>query len=177
MKLKDAILRSVYLLGMEEEVDLAVDGLKRNRLIDCGNSVYAEIAGQYVHLKTVEPIEFSDGRAYYTDFGFPVREILSVKDNRGEVPFEMTPTYVAAKAAGTVEVRYVYHPLPAGLEDDLLLPPQYTEHIVAQGIAAEYCYRTGLVDEAMFYQARFESAVTNIARRIRPANLPARKLL
>ena len=61
--------------------------------------------------------------------------------------------------------------------DRLILPPQFTEYVLAVGAAAEYFYRSSLLDEAVFFRNRFETAVNNLTKRGRVFNLPPRRLL
>ena len=66
--------------------------------------------------------------------------------------------------SGEVEVEYLYYVCPETNADPLILPPQFTEYIMAVGAAAEYFYRSSLIDEALFFRNRFESGVNNLSR-------------
>ncbi|MCL2631184.1 MAG: hypothetical protein FWD49_06690 [Firmicutes bacterium] len=177
MLLKNVINRTIQILGLEDEVNISTPSRKLDKLADCANMVYNELTLQYIHLKSKEILNFSGGRAYYTDFTHRVREILSVKARGSEIKFTMYPLFVEAGISGTAEVSYVYHLGELSLEDALIIPPQYTEYILATGVVAEYYYRTGLTDEALFYRQRYDTAITNLSKRAGSVNLPRRRFV
>lgn len=137
-----------------------------------------ELTQEYIHLKTAEKVDFSNGRAYYKDFGKQVREVLAVKENKVKRHFVMYPLYLYADGLeGTAEVTYLYHLGTLGLADVVELPPQYSVHTLAVGVAAEYCYRIGLVDEALFYKNRYDNSLINLSKRMRTATLPIGRIV
>lgn len=178
MTLSDIIGRVIQILGLEDEVSLAVPSAKLNKLIDCANMMIGELTQEYIHLKTTESISFCDGRAYYKDFGRQVREVLAVKESKAKRHFVMYPLYLYADGLeGAAEVTYLYHLGTLGLADAVELPPQYSVHTLAVGVAAEYCYRIGLVDEALFYKNRYDNSLINLSKRMRTANLPIGRII
>jgi hypothetical protein len=88
----------------------------------------------------------------------------------------MYPLYVESDINGDAEVSYLYHSDELTLEDTVLLPPQYTAFVLANGIAAEYFYRSGLTDEAVFYKNRYDTAVLNLSRRRQSVTLKAGRM-
>lgn len=164
-------------MGLEEEVSVETPSAKLNKLIDCANMVYAELTLEYVHLKTRENLVFSEGRAYYDGFKERVREVLAVFSGGKKVPFTMYPLYVEADAEGEAEVVYNYYLGELELTDEMILPPQYTEYVLAVGVVSEYYYRTGLVDEAIFYKNRYDTAVTNLSRKVKSVRVKERRFL
>ncbi|MCL2630256.1 MAG: hypothetical protein FWD49_01870 [Firmicutes bacterium] len=162
MLFKDVVNRAIQLLGFESEVNVTSPSKKLDRLVDCANMVYEELLLEYFHLKSNEILNFTEARAYYSDFPLEVREILSVKVRGCDVKFTMYPLYVEADINGIAEVSYRYRLNNLSLDDTLYLPTQYTNYIVATGVVAEYYYRTGLTDEAFFYQQRYDAAISNI---------------
>lgn len=177
MILRDVINRVIQIAGLESEVSVDTPGAKLNKLIDCANMIYSELTLEYVHLKTKEDILFENGRAYYGSFSKNVREVLAVRQNGVKKPFTMYPLYVEADIEGAGEVTYHYYLGELSLIDELTLPPQFNEYVVATGVASEYFYRTGLVDEAVFYKNRYDNAVTNLSRRLKSVNLPKRRFV
>lgn len=178
MKLRDIINRAIQILGLENEVSVTEESPRLTKLIDCTNMILGELTQEYIHLKTAETLVFSEGRAYYRDFSKPVREVIAVRDKGIKQNFVMYPLYLFCDGLeGQVEVTYLYHLGELGLDDDVGLPPQYSVYTLAVGAASEYCYRTGLVDEALFYKSRYDTSLLNLSRRMRLATLPNRRLL
>lgn len=178
MVLSDIINKAILILGLEEEVSVGTPSPKLTRLTDCANMILGELTQEYIHLKNTETLRFADGRAYYGAFSKNVREILSVRAGKCKKDFTMYPLYVLCEGLdGSAEVTYLYHLGALPLEGAVELPPQYTVYTLATGTVAEYCYRAGMADEAMFYKNRYETAVVNLSRRLRSASLPARRLV
>lgn len=177
MKLKEVINKVIDILGIENEVNVETSSSKLSKLISCANTVYSELVIEYVPLKTSEKITFSDGRAYYASFSNYVREVLTVKNNTGKYDFECYPLYVKSSADGECEVTYLYYPNELTIDSEIILPPSFTAHVLAQGIVSEYFYRTGLVDEAVFYRTRYENSVINVTKKRKSCNLPRRRFI
>ncbi|MDD3947279.1 MAG: hypothetical protein PHI19_05515 [Clostridia bacterium] len=178
MILSEIVDRAIQILGLENEVSVDVAGSKLTKLTDCVNMIIGELTQEYIHLKQTETLVFSEGRAYYTAFSKQVREVLSVKIGKSKQNFIMYPLYLYAEGLeGNAEVTYLYHLGSLSLSDTVELPPQYSVYTLAIGTVSEYCFRTGLVDEALFYKSRYDSSLMNLSRRMRLANLPSRRLL
>jgi hypothetical protein len=178
MILKDIINKAIQILGLESEISVDVPSQNLTRLSDCANMILGELTQEYIHLKNVEKIHFSDGRAYYGAFSKNVREILSVKVDNIKKDFCMYPLYLFSEGLdGDAEVTYLYHLSSLSLNSAVELPPQYTVYTLALGTVSEYCSRTGMAEEAMFYKSRYETSVVNLSRRLRNSYLPARRLV
>ena len=177
MQLKEVINKVIDILGLENEVNVNTPSTKLNKLISCANAIYSELIIEYVPLKTCEKITFSDGRAYYASFTKYVREVLTVKKGVSKYDFECYPLYVKSKAEGECEVTYLYYPDELTIDSEIVLPPSFTSHVLAQGIVSEYYYRTGLVDEAVFYKTRYENSVNNVTKKRKSTCLPQRRFI
>ena len=87
--------------------------------------------------------------------------IAVVKRNGQAVKFNEYSTFFTVDKDGEYEVKYNYFPtIEDGIELDL--PPRFTTHILGLGIAGEYCFRKGLIDEAEDFRRRFLTALTNV---------------
>lgn len=164
MLLRDVLQKTLDIIG-DEDISLTTDSKKRDRLIACANMIYHELTTEYVHLKNKEELIFEGKRLYYSAFSKKVKDVLSVFKNGKSVSFKLYPLYIEADIEGNAEVNYIYHTDELGLDDNMLLPPQYTAFSIANGIASEYFYRSGLTDEAIFYKNRYDTAVLNLSRR------------
>ena len=119
----------------EEDLCLDTESKKRKRLIASANMIYQELTTEYAHLKHKEKLFFEDGRVYYSSFSKKVKDILGVYVNSQSVPFKVYPLYMEAEVDGFAEVKYIYHADDLELDDEVILPPQYTAYVLATGVA------------------------------------------
>jgi len=177
MTLKEVLEKAAAII-CDDEIDLNVQSKKRDKLVSCGNMIYQELTQEYVHLKTTDTLSIDDKRIYYSAFPKAVKEILSIYVNGAEVSFEQEPLFVRVDApSGKCEVRYVYNVPEVNLSDTLTLPPQYTATILAVGVAAEFFFRSGLSDEAIFYKNRYDTSLINLSRKKRPLTVAYRRFI
>jgi hypothetical protein len=180
MLLKDLLQKVIMIVRLENEVDVDADSPKLRQLVDCANMIYGELTLEYLRLKAKQNMLFNQsGRVDYVSFSNKVREVLQVKLNGAVMPFETFPDHIIASGVRGArgEVTYVYHAPELTINSILILPPQYSERVVATGIASEYFYRTGMPEEAAFYKARYDNAVLNLCSRIKSVHLPSRRFL
>ncbi len=176
MTLREVLERTIAIIG--ENIDLDEKGAEKDKLIAAALSIYDELTCDYVHLKAEEEVEFKDGIAYFTEFTSKVKDILSVKQGGKSFNFEMFPLFVkSADLQGNATVKYYYKPDEPELDSLLELPPRFSEYMLANGIASEYFYRGGMVDEAAYYRNRYEYSLNNAQVRLRNLTLKADKLL
>lgn len=177
MKLSEILTRAAAIIGLDD-VSVSVPSVTLTKLTDCANTVYSELVLEHIPLKNKEDITFTGGKAFYSDFRYRVREVLSVKVRGVKTPFVMYPTYVESEGAeGSAEVEYLFHPGTLEADDEVILPPQFSEYVMAIGVASEYYYRLGYIEEAEFYKARFDNAVYNLSRRLKSFRIPPRRFV
>lgn len=164
MIFKDILVKAAEIIG-DSDFDFEEPETKTEKLISCGKMIYAELCEEYVHLKHKETLNVTDGRIYYSDFTKDVKDVMTVKKNETVLPFTLYPLFLAVATEGDAEVSYVYHPEEPTLEDELDLPPTFTASILAVGVASEYFYRSGLIDEAVFYKNRYDNSLLNLTRK------------
>ena len=177
MTLQDIIERVASIIGVNETL-LDMPMQIYNKIRDSVITVYTEMVTEYIPLRTKEKTEAERGKIFYEDLKYRVREILAIKSPAGRLKFTEYPQFIQAEDyTGEVEIDYLYYIIPTLNSDELILPPQFSEYVVAVGAAAEYFYRSSLLDEAVFFRNRFESAVNNLTKRGRVFNIPPRRLL
>lgn len=175
MKFIDVINRAAEIVGAEpnfEEMNAAA-----KKLIACGRLVYGELTAEYVRVVQEEDIAFADAKAEFTAFSKPVKEILSIVKDGVRREFKAFPAYVSCQITGKAKVRYAYHCDEPELHDELVLPSQFTPAMLATGVAGEYYYRGGLLEEAVFYKNRYDTSVINQTRRQKPLELKVERFL
>jgi len=179
MTLKDALKKALEIIG--EEIDLEAAGEPTGslkKLISCGNMIYGELTEEYVFLKRSEDIAVTDGKIKFSDLSKPFKEVIRIKIDGVNVPYRVCDDGITVgKKAAIVTVIYTYHASPLKLTDEMILPPTFTAGSIASGIASEYFYRTGLIDEALFYKNRYDNTVLNLTRKRRPGQVVYRRFI
>ncbi|MFW5780865.1 MAG: hypothetical protein ACOCWI_05385 [Bacillota bacterium] len=176
MTFRQILEKTLDIIG-DDDICLDTESKKRKRLMASANMIYHELTTEYVHLKNKEDLLFEDKRLYFSAFSKKVKDILGVYVKGESIPFKLYPLHIEADIEGIAEVRYIYHADELGLEDDVTLPPQYTSFVLANGVASEYFYRSGLTDEAIFYKNRYDTAVLNLSRIRKGVTIKARRLI
>jgi len=164
MILKDVLEKAKGII-CDDEINLEEDSKKRKKLIDCASLIYRELTEQYIELKTKEKLYVENDKIYYSAFSKKVKDIINISKDGQKVGFKLLPTYLECVEKGEVEIKYVYNTDELELTDEIILPPPYTDNMLSMGIASEYFFRSGLIDEALFYKNRYDNALINMSRR------------
>ncbi len=177
MNVNDVIDKAISIVGLTGVTHESEDA-KVKQLYECANYVYAELTTQFVNLRKVEKIAFKDSVADYADFEETVREIIKVNVGGESKKFIMYPTYVCCEGfSGDAYVEYYYAGGNLQKGSVMPLPPYFTDYLMATGVACEFYYRNGYVDEAMYYKSRYENAVSNVSKKLRGFAIPVRRFI
>lgn len=164
MTLREVLVKTVGII-CDDDIDLDIDSKKRKKLLSCANTIYQELVELYIELKSKEKLLICDGKIFYSNFAKRVKDIISIHKNGIKQTFKLYPLYLEIDEKGEVEIKYTYVPDILSLDDELVLPPPYTENMLSMGVASEYFYRSGLSDEAIFYKNRYDNALLNLSRK------------
>lgn len=177
MQINDVINQALEIIN-SADLTYDSDDPKVKQLFDCANCVYSELTSEYLSLRKVEKRVFKNSKVWYTEFEEPVREILKVNNGGSSVKFTMYPDYVCCEGfEGEAYVEYIYKGKALKKNSSMSLPPQFSEYTIAMGVASEYCYRNGLLDEALYYKSRYETSIVNLARKLGGFRLPQRRFI
>lgn len=178
MNLTDIIQKAADIIGLEITINYESPSAALSKLLDSARMIYSELTLEHIPLKTRERITIEGGRGYYRDLSKPVREILSVYRGDRKLKQQMYPTYFKTEDVdGEVEVIYLFHLTDIAPDDELVLPPQFTVYTLAMGVVSEYYYRTGMVDEALFYKTRYDNSIGNLSRTLKGVSVPSRRFI
>ncbi len=175
MTLKEIIIKSAGILGMED-LDFVDPSDNLKKLIDSAKMILSELTLEHIPLKTKEKVFIRDGKGLYEELSHPVREILKVRNGANSYRAKMFPAcyVIDEKVGGEMEVTYLYYLVDVGVDEPLTLPPQLPAYVLATGVVSEYYYRTGMVDEALFYKTRYDYSLENLTRSLKSVYLPRR---
>lgn len=181
MTLKDALKKALEIIG-DDDIDLDSDSeptANTKKLISCGNMIYSELTEEYVFLRREETVTATDGKIVLSGLEKPLKEVVRIKRNDKNIPYRLFPSYIrlGGRVSGEFTLVYTYHGGELGLDDELLLPTSFTAAALATGIASEYFYRSGLIDEALFYKNRYDNTVLNLTRKRNTAAIVYRRFI
>lgn len=178
IKMLDCIKNAATLIQNEEVLELIKTGNLEDindfsdarkdldLLVECGNLVYSELAGEYLPLYTSQSFKNETGTIEFKDFNKDVVEINSVTDlNGNKLYFKVYPQYLST-LRGSVIVSFSYLPKRAAIKDALdYHTGKLSERIVAYGICAEYSIIKGLFSDAAYYDKKFRDSLLNTCKR------------
>jgi hypothetical protein len=175
MKVKEVIVAAAELIGDEavKRVQAYLDGgegdgeLLATALLSCYNGVEVDLAVNYLPLKKEEGLETDTGAVTYASLTESALHIVRVTDEWGlSVRFDCYANYFKARV-GKLFVTYTYSPKEKGLEEEVECHRLAGKRLLAYGVAAEYCLKEGLYDEAAVWEKKYKDAV-NVAYKGEP---------
>lgn len=171
MIVKDIIKIACLFLGKENFENLtelggnetSTDSQKKELalLLKCLNLTYSEIASDYVPLLCCENIQTENGKIMFCDLTKNFCELKSLKDENGyRLKYKLFPDYILTDAS-KVEITYSYLPTALTSYESLVenFSKKVSEKILAFGLAMEYCFISGLYDDAEMWEKRFKDAL------------------
>ncbi len=165
-------------LASEIEQDETSEEVKL--MLACVNYVNNIIATDYIKIyKTVEisvedsaqEIEFSQISSH-TFLG--VKSVIDESGNK--INFTVTDSGLKVYKNGKMKVCFAYFPDELLLDDSITnYKTKINERIFAYGVAAEYLFIKGIVDDASMWDERFKRELLTITRKLKSTILPIRK--
>lgn len=159
-------------LDLMTEVDL---------LVSCVNFVNNLIATDYI--KLVKTKELTVSSNYEIKFENISTEemlgVLSIRTMSGDkIPFVLTNTGVAINYSGKVKIKYAYFPNEVELTGSVNdYKTKINERIFAYGVASEYLFIKGNIDDASMWDTRFKRALLNLTRPMSSIKMPLEKMI
>ena len=165
MTVKDCMILAATELGIAEELDAyfneATDAYARvgKTLLQCYNVVENELALDYLPLTMEDEVQTQTGRVEFSVLSCKAVRILHVTDGNDEaVKYRIFPNYLKTQP-GKLKILYVYSPSEKGLNDECECASTVSKRMLAFGIAAEYCLRMGMYEEADVWNKKYKGAI------------------
>lgn len=183
MKVKETIVLAAEFLGEEyarkvraylEEDDMSEEPIFAE-MLDIYNQVQEELASEYIPLRTQEEIETETGAVNYSVFSNRILQIVRVTDEWGmSVRYDLYDEYFKTRV-GRLKVTYTYLPRAKGYDDEVGYDMYVTRHLFAYGIAARYCLKKGLYDEAEVWDRKYKASIRAAYKKAPCKKLPQRE--
>jgi len=152
-----------------------------NLLVSCVNFVSNLIATNYLKLyKTVKKfVSASYDISFENIDSEPILDIISVKDMYGDkIPFSITSSGVKTNYSGYVNITYSHFPAEVTEVDKILeFKTKLNERIFAYGVASEYLFIKGNIDDSSMWDTRFKRELLTLTRPGHAIKMPARKFV
>ncbi|MGN0818998.1 MAG: hypothetical protein ACI4M6_01185 [Christensenellaceae bacterium] len=133
------------------------------KLLSCYNLVVSELCEEYLPVIHTETMQSASGRFYFTDFARTPLEIKAVFNVAGdEITYKKTPLYIQTDCNEAI-VSYVYYPETAALNDESVYTgTKISQRILALGVSREYLLLSGLYEEAVNFDKRFQDSLAQV---------------
>ena len=152
-----------------------------NLLVSCVNYVSNLIATNYLKLyKTVKKFVSASYEITFENIDTePILDIVSVKDMYGDkVPFSITQSGVKTNYSGYVNITYSHFPAEVEFSGKILeFKTKLNERIFAYGVASEYLFIKGNIDDSSMWDTRFKRELLTLTRPGHSVKIPARKFV
>lgn len=153
----------------QEELDL---------LISCVNFTNNIIASDYIKITEMVEVDNSTGCVYFENITDKhILDIIKVEDKfNNKIKFSITPDGIKT-IKGNVFVKFAYFPnLIFNLNDEITCyKTRLNERVFAYGVAAEYLFIKGNIEDATMWDMRFKNALLSIQGRLRDVQIPKRR--
>ena len=143
----------------------AQDIAKVNMLINCANQVASIIATDYKHIYKTKVCTSSDGNISFASIDTNgVVGVVWVKSGGRPVDYEVI-NGVLSTVSGAVSIKYIAAPaVYTAITDTVNDFPTLPARVIAYGVAAEYLFIKGNVEDAESWNKRFEKALFGALR-------------
>lgn len=185
MKVKNIVRISAELLGLKEIIKY-LDGEvveseelfgDVNNLVLATNMVNNTIASSYIDLIDSVTVNCRDGLiAFGKISNKSIIDIKSIESGSGrKLSYKVMPDGLKINHAGECCIVYTYFPDKVSLDDDINYYLKLNEITFAMGVASEYLYIKGVIDDAYMWDKRFKTSLFNLLRPRRSISMPARR--
>jgi len=149
-----------------EDVEMLI--LAVNMVSNSIASNYIELIGKTVVENTGEILPF------YNISNKSLIEIKKVFVNNKSVDFKVLPEGVKMPI-GRAEILFSYFPDDVGIDDEINCFTKVNELIFAQGVAGEYLFLKGAIEDAYMWDKKFKQSLINLLRPKKNFSLRARR--
>lgn len=148
-----------------------------NKLVDCLNIVVSDMACQYCKLLTCEQVCFVNNCFDILNLGKCANKIFYVKDKDGyKLNFKIIENKIVCDRSGEFIVEYSFYPQKLTKDDNLnVLGGRVSVKTLALGVACEYCFISGFLDDAKIWEERFVNCLNSNLRKIGHSHMPKRR--
>ncbi|MGN1222649.1 MAG: hypothetical protein ACI4T1_00770 [Christensenellales bacterium] len=196
MKLREIIKLSSDLLNLEDVLNgekiydetydvlddetLVSEGTLEDRtislLVKCFNLVYSEIATDYLQLITFEDIEVEDEKFFLSNLENKFYKLIKVENEFGiSVPFKVYDDILYLNN-GKYKIYYAYIPSQVSLNSEVNnFNGKLSVRLFAFGLSKEYCFISGLYNDASLFKTRFEEGLFLASKEKKNIIMPGRR--
>lgn len=170
--LDDGELKSALI---SQDTPSASDAQKISLLISCANQVSSIIATEYLHIYKTKSVSTTTGIINFSDIDLNgVIDIVYIRSCGVDMSFEVVDGEVHI-APGNYKIKYISQPQTLSIESVVSDFPKLSPRIFAYGVAAEYLFIKGNIDDAESWNKRFEDGILGVLR-LKPSRImPVRR--
>jgi len=184
MKVKDIIISTANILNLKKvieylnnEIELTTDIQEElNNLLLAVNMTNNNIATHYIELiDKVKIYNDKDVLLYSLISDKDIIEIKKVYNSLNEeIDFDLTSTGIFV-TKGNISIEFSYFPNNLTIDDSIDYYTKVNTLTMSLGVAGEYLFLKGAVDDAYMWDKRFKSNLFSLLRPKRNIRIPARR--
>lgn len=131
-------------------------------------------------LITKQEVKVNDNKIEFSTLPNRLNQVLSIKSKNLKLSFKILDDFILVDMPSScsvkeVEIEYSYYlPKVESLKDIVNLDNLVKEHTLALGVASEYCYISGLFDDAEIWNKKFTSELEKDCEQIKSFIMPSR---
>ena len=185
MKVKNIIRNAAEYLNLknvikflEGEIDTSEE-VERDlhNLIIAVNMVNNTVASSYIELVTESDLDAKNDIIKFNEISsYSIIEIKKIVSGSGaHVPFKILTEGIKLPKPGSYKIEFTYFPEKLDIDDNLDYYLKLNELTFAMGVASEFLYIRGDVDDGYMWDKRFKNSLYNLLRPKRNIVMPARR--
>ena len=186
MNIKNVIKLACLFLGKEDlENTTALGGSAEitsaeekelNMLLKCLNLACNQIATDYVNLLHTEEVVTDNGKIDFSNLSKNLLEVKSLTDQNGyRQNYVLYPEHMLTKCDKVI-ITYSYEPNAIeNFEESIAFSKKVSARTLAYGVAMEYCFISGLYDDAQIWEKRFKDSLLVRNSKKTEMRLPSRR--
>lgn len=185
MFVKNIIKNTAQILGLDDVVDFINSGIvdcddeqvneEIKNLIFAVNVVNNNIASNYIELIGKACVyNQSEIMSLNKISNNQIIEIKKVFLNNKSIDFKVVPEGLKT-ALGNLEILYSYFPSEVSFDDKIDYYTKVNELIFSQGVAGEYLFLKGAIDDAYMWDKKFKQSLINLLRPKKNLIMPTKR--
>ena len=139
------------------------------------NMVSSNIASNYIEL--IGKISLNNNSSILSFDSISNKSIIEIKNvflNGKKTDFKVLPEGVKT-ACGDIEIFFSYFPDEVDISDEISCYTKLNELTFAQGVAGEFLFLKGAIDDAYMWDKKFKNSIFNLLRPKRNITIPQRR--
>ncbi len=187
MTVKEVLTLATAFLNLQTEFEGLINGVgsadartqkEFDNLQLALNLCYQDIAQNYLPLLYTQELTIENNKIYLSDITKELCQVYSITsiDGKKGYKFKVFDNYIDTNVNGLVKITYSYVPVKLNLNDTINnFAGRISKKCLAMGTVSEYCYISGLYEDAALWGERYKDDLKTETRKRGEIVLPKRR--